>query len=157
MDSDVRNPMKPNMIRLAAFAAVCMLAGIAYGDFQIKDPAGEIMDELQNEEKVEPPEDDAGATHWKWTDQEIGDTDCSQFLASRQERSLEYPASLYWLTGFIAGAGYERYRMVGDSRLRAHDEPDSLALWIENYCQFNPKDSLTQAAESFVEVFGDRE
>jgi hypothetical protein len=125
--------------QLASIFVLCLAAGMAHGDtFELSDPAAEIMEEYQeytkNREVSEvnenyPAEAVSGAA---------GDTVCSEYLVYKQEQSQRYWSGLYWVQGFMEGAG------------DPHDTSET-ASWLENYCHEHPSSSLARAAEAFMD------
>jgi len=142
------------MRRLASIVMLCLLSSMAHGTFEHKDPAAKVIEELQNDSEGESlPPGDGINTFAEWNSKSVGSTACSKYLSYRQERSISYWSSLYWLQGFINGAGYQRYMTLDDSRLITYHNTESMALWIENHCSENPSNNLAEAAAAFVEEY----
>jgi hypothetical protein len=153
------------MKRIALIFVTCLLAGVAVAQtFELQDPAQEIFDDLENDAKKKPPPEgdavdtyDGGDTFNAWASTDLGNTACSEFVTYRQDLSVWYWSSLYWLQGFINGAGYQQARVLGSSRLSGDLDRESMALWIETWCIENPAASLGHAAKEFVEENSGRE
>ena len=142
------------MRRLALIVMLCLISGMAHGTFELQDPAAIVIEELQNDSKGDPlPPVDGFDNFAEWKSKSVGSTACSKYLSYRQERSISYWSSLYWLQGFINGAGYQPYMTLDDSRLITYHNTESMALWIENHCSENPSDNLAEAAAAFVEAY----
>ena len=125
---------------------------MTHGSFELEDPAQKIFEDLEKDDQGEPPQQDtASDTFGERANTDVGSTACSDFVSYRQDHSERYWSSLSWLQGFISGATRRGSDTLGDSRLGGDHDLDSMALWIENYCLGNPPDSLTQAAEAFIE------
>ena len=125
--------------------------------FELTDPAAEIMEELNKHKEEQQSQDnpdtrpgEADVLWGEWTVAGIGQTTCNDHLSHKQGSSEQYALNLLWMQGFIDGVGYQRFITLGDDRLRPVYEPDSMEIWIENYCSENPPDSLMRAVESFI-------
>jgi len=142
------------MRRLALIVMLCLISGIAHGTFEHQDPAEKVIEDLKNDSEGESlPAGDGIDSFAEWNSKSVGSTTCSKYLSYRQERSISYWSSLYWLQGFINGAGYQRYMTLDDSRLITYHNTESMALWIENHCSENPSNNLAEAAAAFVEEY----
>ena len=142
------------MRRLASIVMLCLISGMAQGTFELQDPAAMLIEELQNDSKEDSlPPGDGFDNFAEWNSKSVGSTACSKYLSYRQERSISYWSSLYWLQGFINGAGYQRYMTLDDSRLITYHNTESMALWIESHCSENPSDNLAEAAAAFVKDY----
>lgn len=124
--------------QLALIFVICLAAGMAHGNtFELSDPAAEIMEEYQEYAKNR----EVSGEDENYTDPAVsaaaGDMVCKEYLAYQQEQSERYWSGLYWVQGFMEGAG------------DPHDAAET-ASWIENYCQEHPSSSLTRAAEAFM-------
>jgi hypothetical protein len=77
-----------------------------------------------------------------------GVNSCGKFIESRRNNNkLDYLTHLCWMGGFITSVNVnnaDTYNLIG------HTDMDGVMLWMENYCQRNPLDTFTNAAQSFV-------
>jgi len=137
---------------------LCLVAGMTHADtFELADPAAEIMEDLNKPKNEQQSPDDAYMTpsladdFWgDWTREGVGNTTCKEHLSHKRDSTEQYSLNLLWLQGFVDGVAYQRFITLGDDRLSPVYEPDSLDIWIENYCGENPPDSLFQAATAFI-------
>ena len=75
---------------------------------------------------------------------------CAEYLAKKQENSVAHYKQIGWVQGFISGGNVERGRNGGNGSIGEGLDPNSLALWIENYCLANPLNDLSDAADALV-------
>ena len=94
---------------------------------------------------------------WGYTSQGAGTDGCGKYVAEKQKNSITHYKEIAWVQGFITGGNSERERNGGDSQIAKEVGAESIALWLENYCQENPLRSLTEATEALVEELKTRE
>ena len=129
--------MKP----LALIAALCLLGGIAMGDFELKDPA------LPNEDVAnDPPIEMAG----DYAVEGAGVKSCAEFHTDEQKNSSMHYINLNWAKGFITGVNYIRVETLASSQLGTGLDLDSLTLWLDNFCVDNPRATLSDASAALV-------
>ena len=133
------------------------MAGTNHGTtFELADPAAQMLEEEQNEAKEDvQPQGDANDTRSNWAINGVGNTACNEHVSYKQEFSQWYWSNLYWLQGFITGAGYQQFKTLGYSRLSPDHDPDSMAIWVDTYCRENPHDGLAQVAQAFVDEYSE--
>ena len=132
-----------------------LLSGTALGTFELQDPAAIIQEDNSDTEEATPPQMDSGESLEHWASISVGNTECADYLLYRQQDSQWYWSRLYWLQGFISGVSHHELRSEGESRLDYSGDADSMALWIRNYCEEFPDNSLFQAADAFYDAFSE--
>jgi len=110
-----------------------MFAGLGHATFELRDPAAEAMNELEQH----AGEGGANSTAVIYA----GNSACSDYVRGRKKRNDDYWSALKWLVEYMNAAS------AGQS---VDYDPDAMARWIDDYCQGNPGDSLNTAAEAFV-------
>jgi hypothetical protein len=142
------------MNRVASIIPLCLLAGTAYATFEIKDPANQIMDELQKEqeEKADQQRDTAGNSATQVSHQ-AGNTPCSDFVSYQKQGGRNYRESLDWMVGFIEGARYQQAGPQGTSGSSVNLDAGAVSAWTVGYCQENLQNKLVEAAAVFIDEF----
>jgi len=129
--------MKP----LALIAVLCLLSGMATGDFELKDPA------LPAEESANaPPTEMVG----DYAVEGAGVRSCAEYHTDKQHDNSMHYINLNWAKGFITGVNYIRVETLESSQLGAGLDLDALTLWIDNYCLENPRATLSDASAALV-------
>ena len=114
------------MYRIALTAILCLVAAPAQATFELKDPANEAMQDVEDES-------------WK----KMADASCRKYVKSREKNNDTYFAALKWLL--------EYYREQAPD-LAASLDPNDIAGWVEGYCRQNPSDELNTAADGYLET-----
>ena len=142
------------MNRVASIIPLCLLAGAAYATFEIKDPANQIMDELQKEqeEKADQQRDTAGNSATQVSHQ-AGNTPCGDFVMYQKQGGRNYRESLDWMVVFIEGARYQQAGPQGITGNSVDLDSGAVSAWTVGYCQENPQDKLIGAAAVFIEEY----
>lgn len=74
-----------------------------------------------------------------------GSRSCGTWIDYQKQGGASSLASETWLVGFLSGIAFESNKDILDGA----DNP-SIFLWVTNYCQANPLESLTKAGEALA-------
>lgn len=129
------------MKRIAFSAALCLLSGAAYGDFELQDPA------LVNEEEANTP---AVKEFHDYAVEGAGVKSCESYQADRKEDGSMHYINLNWAKGFITGVNFIHAETKGNPQLGEGLDLDALTLWIDKYCRNNPHAALSDASAALV-------
>lgn len=94
-----------------------------------------------------------------WSDWAIkgeGNFTCPDYVAAKRSNTAKLYSSVSWVQGFITGVNYQAALEQGNDSMIAHDlAATSIVDWLARYCQKNPQDYLSDAAEALVVEFRD--
>ena len=133
------------MKQVALITTLCLLNGLAMGDFEIQDPA------LPNEEAANVPTVVEVGEVADYAVEGAGVNSCANYQADRQKNGPMYYINLNWAKGFITGVNYIRVGTKGNSQLGAGLDQEALTLWIDNYCGKHPLATLSDASAALVD------
>ena len=72
---------------------------------------------------------------------------CNEWTRERKLRTSVSDRDKEWIAGYVTG--YNRWAHKGKS-IWPNPDPESLYLMVDRFCQDNPLDSLSGAAESLI-------
>jgi hypothetical protein len=130
------------MRAFALITSLCLLCGMAEADFEIKDPALPVEDET-----ISP----ASSEIVDYTVEGAGVKSCAVFNRESKKGSSMHYINLNWAKGFISGVNYIHAETRGNSHLGKGLDLESLTLWINNYCQDHPANTLSDASAALIE------
>lgn len=76
-----------------------------------------------------------------------GMTSCGKWTSDKQDMTIRHGQRM-WLLGYLSGVSD-----IVDTDVLKNTDVESIALWMDNYCQTNPlKDTSDGAAKLFKEL-----
>ena len=86
-----------------------------------------------------------------WAVKGEGNFSCPDYVAAKRSNGAKMYSSVTWVQGFISGINYQAALEEGRDSMVGRDYPaTSIVQWLANYCNENPQDYLSDAAEALV-------
>lgn len=86
-----------------------------------------------------------------WAIKGEGNFSCPDYVSARRSNGAKLYSSISWVQGFMTGVNYQAALEKGTDSVIGHDYPaTSIVSWLERYCNENPQDYLSDAAEALV-------
>ena len=86
-----------------------------------------------------------------WAIKGEGNFSCPDYLSAKRSNGAKLYSSISWVQGFISGVNYQASLEQGVDSFIGQDYPaTSIVNWLQRYCNDNPQDYLSDAAEALV-------
>jgi hypothetical protein len=131
--------MEAVMRQIFLITILCLVSGLAAGDFELKDPA-------QGYEEKTIVVDEVG----DYAVEGAGLKSCDNYQSDRRKNGSMHYINLNWVKGFITGVNYIRAESQESAQLGTALDLDALTLWMNNYCSKNPRATLSDASAALV-------